>query len=298
MEKNINSFINYLRYERNYSNHTIINYQNDITAFISFLKERKLSFKKLTYPEIRTYLMYLYEQEYSRTTVARKLSALRSFYLFLTREKIITSNPFLLVSTPKKKTKLPHFLYYDDLELMFNVPNLQQPLGQRNRLILELLYGTGIRVQELVNIKLSDFDYEQQTLKIEGKGGKTRIVVYGEYCAHILQGYLKDGYPRLLKGGSHNYLILNNKGEQITTRGIRYIINKIIEKTSIDSKISPHVLRHTFATHLLENGADLLTVQELLGHASLATTGIYTHVTNEHLRAVYLKTHPRARDLD
>ncbi|MDD2490452.1 MAG: tyrosine recombinase XerC [Bacilli bacterium] len=296
MNHYVNLFIDYLTYQKDYSIHTIDNYKKDIIEFNLFLKDYNLKFNNLSYHDIREYLMHLYNQKYARTTVARKLSSLRSYYRFLTSKGIIDNNIFNLVSAPKKETKLPSFLYYDDLEVLLNIPNLNKPLGQRNRLILELLYATGIRVQELVNIKINDIDFNKKTIKIYGKGKKERIVVYGEYCVNILNQYLNDGYPRLLKEKNHQYLIINSKGAQITTRGVSYIINEIIEKTSLKTKISPHVLRHTFATHMLENGADLLTVQELLGHANLSTTGIYTHVTNERLRTVYLKSHPRAHD--
>ncbi|MDD4644186.1 MAG: tyrosine recombinase XerC [Bacilli bacterium] len=296
MQKHILNFLKYLKYERGYSKNTIINYENDINEFLSFLDENNLNFKTLTYQNIRPYLMKLHDLKYERSTISRKISSLRSFYKYLSKENIIKDNPFLLVSLPKKDKKLPSFLYYNELEDLFDIPDMNTPLGQRNRLIIELLYATGIRVGELVNIKLDDIDLYNRIIRITGKGNKMRDIIFSDYCKKIMNIYLNDGYLKLLKNKKSDYLILNNHGDQITTRAIRYILNNIIKNTSLKKHVSPHTLRHTFATHMLEAGADLLTVQELLGHESLSTTQIYTHITNEHLRTIYLKTHPRARE--
>jgi len=289
-------FLKHLKINRGYSSNTIINYEVDIKEFFDYLIKNEFKFNEITYQQIKPYLMHLHDLEYKRATISRKLSSLRSFYKYLSKEEIITDNPFLLVSLPKKEKKLPSFLYYNELEDLFDVPDMDDPIGQRNRFILELLYATGIRVSELVNIKLSDIDKFNKAITITGKGNKMREVLYGDYCKDIMEIYLNDGRKRLLKNKKCDYLILNNQGNRITTRGIRYIINGIIDSTALKKHISPHTLRHTFATHLIDSGADLLTVQELLGHESLSTTQIYTHVTNERLRNVYLKAHPRARD--
>ncbi len=296
MQRHLKQFLKYLLYQKNYSHHTIENYKKDITDFSDFLTQKQMDFKELTYQDIREYLMKLYDHKYSRSSVARKLSSLRSFYSYLAREEVVNDNVFLLVSSPKKEKKLPKFLYHSDLDNLFVIPDINNKLGQRDKLILELLYGTGIRVEELVNIKKTDIDYSNRIINILGKGNKERTVIYGGCCEEILKLYLSSGYPELLKDKKTEYLILNNNGMKITTRGIRFIINNLIDNSSITTNVSPHTLRHTFATHMLENGADLLTVQELLGHASLSTTGIYTHVTNERLREVYLHSHPRARE--
>lgn len=296
MQKHILNFLKYLKYERGYSKNTIINYEKDINEFILFLDENNLNFKTLTYQNIRPYLMKLHDLKYERSTISRKISSLRSFYKYLSKENIVKDNPFLLVSLPKKDKKLPSFLYYNELEDLFDIPDMNTPLGQRNRLIIELLYATGIRVGELVNIKLDDIDLYNRIIRITGKGNKMRDIIFSDYCKKIMNIYLNDGYLKLLKNKKSDYLILNNHGDQITTRAIRYILNNIIKNTSLKKHVSPHTLRHTFATHMLEAGADLLTVQELLGHESLSTTQIYTHITNEHLRTIYLKTHPRARE--
>ena len=200
-----------------------------------------------------------------------------------------------LSSNPKLDKKLPKFLYYEELEQILNIPDKKTPLGQRDALVLELLYSTGIRVSELVNIKIKDINRSNRTIKILGKGNKERYVLYGKYFDDILDLYLKDGRLNLLNN-NNEYLILNHLGNKITDRGIREIINRIIKKGQLEFNISPHVFRHTFATHMLENGAELRCVQELLGHENLSTTEIYTHVTNERLRNVYLNTHPRAKE--
>jgi len=296
MEKYLSDFKKYIDCQRGYSINTIINYENDIKEFLEFLnKENIENIKNVNYSLVRFYLMDLYDKKFSRNSVSRKLSSLRSFFKYLHKENIVEANPFSLVSSPKKEKKLPKFLYNDDIEKVFDVPNLNLPLGQRDMLILEILYDTGIRVSELVNIKLKDIDFDNKSIRILGKGNKERIVLYGSYAEDVLEEYIKNGRKQILKEKNSEYLILNGKGYNITSRGVRLILDNIIKKACLKVHISPHTLRHTFATHLLENGADLLTVKELLGHSSLSSTSIYTHVTNERLRNVYLHTHPRAR---
>ena len=296
MNKYLDMFLKHIKINRGYSSYTLDNYEADINEFNLYLEKSNLDFKKIDYHQIKPYLMHLHDLKYKRTTISRKLSSLRSFYKYLSKEGIVADNPFILVSLPKKEKKLPSFLYYNELDDLFEVPNMDEPLGQRNRLILELLYATGIRVSELVNIKLSDIDSFNKVITITGKGNKMREVLYGEYCKEYMDIYLNDGRISLLKNKKSDHLIINNRGDAITTRSIRYILNNIIKETALKKHITPHTLRHTFATHLIDSGADLLTVQELLGHESLSTTQIYTHITNERLRNVYLKSHPRARD--
>lgn len=294
MENHFIDFLKYLKIQKNYSNLTILNYGKDLKLFNIFISDSNIKdIKKVDYKIIREYLSYLYEKDYSKKTIARHISALRSFYRYLIKEKIITNNPMNLVSNPKQDKKLPKFLYYDQVEELLSIPDITTPLGLRDKTILEILYSTGIRVSELVNIKLKDIDFNERTIKILGKGNKERYVLYGSVLEKLLEEYLKESRPILNKKNT-DYLILNNQGNKITSRGIEIIINKINKESSLDFSISPHTLRHTFATHLLDNGADLKSVQELLGHESLSSTQVYTHISNEQLRNVYLHTHPRA----
>ena len=238
--------------------------------------------------------MYLKDEKCeNNSSIDRKLSALRGFYKFLANEGVIQNNVFSLMSGLKKEKKLPRYFEYNELEELFNVSDLKTPLGQRDRLILEMLYGTGVRVGELVAIKVSDIDLGSRTILILGKGNKERRVTYGEYCDEILKLYLNDGYQKLNIKNTL-YLFLNSRGEVITERGVRYVLDQIIKNTSLNKSISPHVLRHSFATHLLNEGCDLLTVQKLLGHESISATQIYTHVTTDRLKEVYYNSFPRA----
>lgn len=296
MVENINEFLKYLYGIKNYSDYTITSYKDDLNIFMTFCKTKNINdISKIKYKILREYLSYLYQKNYSKKTISRNLSTLRSFFKYLIGENIIMDNPMLLISNPKLDKKLPKFLYYEELEQILNIPNKEEPLGQRDSVIMELLYSTGVRVSELVNIKMKDINFSDKKIKILGKGNKERYVLYGSYLEQILKLYINDGRKKLLKANNY-YLILNNRGNNLTTRGIREIINRIIKQGSLEFNISPHVFRHTFATHMLENGAELRYVQELLGHENLSTTQIYTHVTNERLRSVYLNTHPRAKE--
>ena len=287
----LKDYLKYLEFQKNYSKHTIESYEQDINEYLDYLEEKKIKFLKISYEEIREYLKFLSEKKDVNSTISRKISALRGFYKFLQNNNKLDNNPFSLINLPKKEKKLPRFFFYNELEELFNTPKLNTPLGQRDRLILEMLYATGVRVSELVNIKITDIS--GRTIKVLGKGNKERIVRFGEYCEEILNMYLNDGHYKL--NGSSQYLFLNSSGEQLTDRGVRYLLDKIISKTTLEKKISPHMLRHSFATHLLNEGCDILTVQELLGHESLTATSIYTHITNDRLKDVYFKTHPRAK---
>ena len=291
----LDSFIDYLKYQKNYSDYTIENYSNDISEYLNYLSREALDFKDVEYSDIRFYLMYLKdEKKDNNTSINRKLSSLRSFYKYLANEKIVKSNIFSLVNGPKRSKKLPRYFEYNELEELFNVPDKRTDLGQRDLLILEMLYATGVRVGELVNIKVSDIDLGRKNILILGKGNKERFVTYGEYCEDILKLYLSDGRVSLNSSDS-DYLFLNNRGGVLTERGVRYILDQLIQKTSINKKISPHMIRHSFATHLLNAGCDLLTVQKLLGHESIKATQIYTHVTTDRLKEVYYNSFPRAK---
>ncbi len=293
MNNYIEKFLNYLRYEKNYSENTLIGYNNHLNLFKSFLNDRKIAnIKSIDYTLIRSYINYLYDKKYNSKSICNHISSLRSFFKYLKNEDIILTNPMILIENPKLEKKLPKYLYYEDIEKILSIPDLNTDVGIRDSLILEMLYVTGIRVSELVNIKIADIDFSSKRIKITGKGNKQRIVMYGKKCSDLLSKYLNIRC-NFLKDSS-DYLFLGVKGKKINDRVIRKFINDISIKAGINLKISPHTFRHTFATHMLNEGADLRSVQELLGHENLATTTIYTHVTNERLRSVYLHTHPRA----
>ena len=296
--KELNDYLDYLKYQKNYSDYTINNYKHDIIEYLEYLNSESLEFKSIEYSDIRFFLMYLKDtKKDDNTSINRKLSSLRGFYKYLANEKVVKSNVFSLVNGPKRSKKLPRYFEYNELEELFNVPDTRTPLGQRDSLILEMLYATGVRVGELVNIKVSDIDLGRRNIIILGKGNKERFVTYGEYCEDILKTYLNTGRVSLNIKQS-DYLFLNNNGGRLTDRGVRFILDKLIQKTSLNKNISPHMIRHSFATHLLNEGCDLLTVQKLLGHESIKATQIYTHVTTDRLKEVYFNSFPRAKKDD
>lgn len=289
----LNDFLKYIEVERNDSEYTKDNYELDIKEFFEYCSNNKLDFTKVTYKQARNYINYLYDNKKDKSTsISRKISALRSFYKYL-ESKNIENYSFFLLKLPKKGKRLPKFLEYNELEEIFDIPDINTPLGERDRLILELLYASGVRVGELVNIKIDDIN-SNNTIKILGKGNKERLAYFNKVSEKYLKMYLKDGREKL-RVDDTKYLFLNYKGGKLTTRGVEKMIDKVIEKSALTKHVTPHMLRHSFATHLLNEGCDLLSVQELLGHASLSATNIYTHITNDRLKDVYLKTHPRAR---
>lgn len=291
---NIEGFLDYLEYERNYSINTIIAYRNNIQKFIDYCKVKNINnLNNVDYKFIRNYISYLYSQKYQAKSITRMISALRSFFKYLKKEDKVDANPLDLITSPKVEKKLPKYLTINDVEKILNAPDMSNKIGIRDAFILELLYVTGIRVSELTSIKLNDISMSDKKIKIMGKGSKERVVYYGSRCQDLLKNYLnvRDEFLKL----PNDFLILSNTGKQMSTREIRNIINRLKVKAGIDINISPHTFRHTFATHMLNEGADLRSVQELLGHENLSTTTIYTHLTNEKLRKTYLSTHPRAR---
>ena len=296
INKDLEDYLEYLKYQKNYSDYTIKGYCEDIIEFLDYTKREALNFKDIEYSDIRFFLMYLKDERCdNNSSICRKLSSLRGFYKYMANEGIVKTNVFSLVNGPKKSKKLPRYFEYNELEEMFLVPDKSTPLGQRDSLLLEMLYATGVRVGELVSIKVSDIDFGSRNILILGKGNKERYVTYGEYCEDALNLYLGDGYHKLNVNNS-DYLFLNNNGGKLTERGVRYILDSIIKKTGINKNISPHMIRHSFATHLLNEGCDLLTVQKLLGHESIKATQIYTHVTTDRLKEVYYNSFPRAKE--
>lgn len=285
----INDFISYIC-KKNYSINTYTSYINDLYYFTVFIKK---DLTKVTFEDVKDYLEHLNLKKEKPSSVRRKISSLKSFYKFLYKNGYIDKKdyPLTKVAYPKMEKKLPKFIYYNDLLEIINESTKDKD-GVRDRLIIEMLYATGVRVSELVNIKISDIDFNNRRIIVLGKGNKERIVYYGEYAEEVLKEYLKTHERK-----NHNYLFVNSKGGKLTDRGVRYIIDNIMSKLSVKVHVTPHVLRHTFATDMLNNGCDIKVVQELLGHSSLKATEIYTHVTNEHLKKVYYECFPR-RDRD
>ncbi len=287
-------FIEYLKYERHYSNNTIMAYDDNISKFLEYLDSIKINdIKDIEYQTIRKYINELYNKKYSAKSICRHISSLRSFFKYLLNNNYIKNNPMSLITNPKIEKKLPKYINYEDIEKILNYPDIKTDIGIRDSLILELLYVTGIRVSELANINLKDINNYDKTINILGKGSKERVVMYGTRCQELLDKYIKIRSNFIKE--PIDYLILSKRGKQINTREIRKIINDISKSCHIDMNISPHTFRHTFATHMLNEGADLRSVQKLLGHENLSTTTIYTHLSNEKLRREYLKAHPRAQ---
>ena len=293
--KYLEEYLKELSVNKNYSENTIEAYKRDLNEYFLYLKENNKDYLNMDYDSIRKYLSYLTDKKDTNSTISRKISSLRGFYSYLRLNEFIKNNPFKLINLPKKKQKLPRFFYYNELEELFNACDTSTSLGQRNLAILEVLYATGTRVSELINIKLEDINFKEKQIKVLGKGNKERIVFLGEYAVDALQDYLNDGYL-FLNRYNLDYVFLNHLGNKITRRGIEDILTKLIKKTSIDKKISPHMIRHSFATHLLNEGCDLESVQEMLGHESISATAIYTHVTDDRIKEIYFKAHPRARE--
>lgn len=287
---NYKEFLKYLLEIKNYSKLTIKSYKTDLEEFLYITKLNDVYLAKEE--DIKKYYKYLYDTNKSNNTVCRKISVLKSYFKYYSRnysKKDIMINFHL----PKKGKRLPKYISYNELEEMIESSS-NGKYGIRNRLIIELLYATGIRVSELVNIKLNDINYENNTILILGKGNKERIVYFGEYALEVMKEYINTLRKELLNNKINEYLLLNKFGNKISDRFIRNIIDDIIKRTSVKMKVSPHTLRHTFATHMLNEGCDLKSVQYLLGHKNLSTTEIYTHVSDERIRNVYLHSHPRS----
>lgn len=289
--KEILTYLKYLQVVKKYSDHTILGYKEDLMELYDF-KVDVLNYQER---DVREYLEYLYARGISRNTISRKLSSIRSFYRYMVDEGKISNNYFAEVSNPKRGSLLPKYARDSDLEKMFHIYPMDDAYGQRNTLLLEMLYATGVRVSELVGIRVADINFYDRRIHILGKGRKERVVFFGRYCEEVLKTYLADGYKILNQNGSE-YLFLNKFGDVLSTRYVRKVIDEAVLKCGIDYHISPHTLRHTFATDMLNQGADLMTVKELLGHSSINTTGIYTHVSNEQLRKVYEFAHPRGKE--
>ena len=294
MDPAFKQFLNYLEGGRGASPHTIRNYGGDLREFFQFIQEKPLD--QVDPLLIRSFLSHLKSRGHSKSTLSRKLAALRSFFKYLSRENQLRSNPVLGISSPKREKKLPLFLDLNEVTHLLEAPSANHWEGKRDRSIMETLYSSGVRVSELVGLNQSDVDLLSGLVKIRGKGKKERIVPIGNKALQAIRGYL-DSIPNAIhkkNGGRESSLFLNRSGTRLTDRSVRRMIVKYARQLSLKSGISPHTLRHTFATHLLDRGADLRSVQELLGHANLSTTQIYTHVTTRRLQEVYVQAHPRA----
>jgi integrase/recombinase XerC len=296
--QHVEGFLDYLRIEKSASTLTLVSYRTDLGQFLSFLarqysvSRQDISAELLNHKSVREYLAQLQEKGMSRSTMARKLAALRSFVRYLCRENVLRNNPIAAVSTPKQDKRLPKFLYPLEIQILMDAPDTSKPLGLRDKAILETLYAAGLRVSELVGLKVNDVYFDEELIKVFGKGSKERIVPLGSQALLSLNNYLQKGRPFLEKG-KQEALFLNRLGTQLSDRSVRNIINKYVEEAALQQKVSPHTLRNSFATHLLNGGADLRSVQELLGHVKLSTTQIYTHLTTENIQQVYHETHPR-----
>jgi len=283
-------FIDYLLLEKGFSLNTLLSYRRDLEKFVSFLEKRNISIIDATSKDIKLYLQDL-ARELKPASVARNLAAIRSFYKYLLREKMVGENPALDVDGPKLGLKLPEILSYEEIDLLLKAPDLSTWEGVRDRAMLELLYATGLRVSELINLELPNLYLDERYVKILGKGAKMRIVPFGEVAAHYLNQYLA---LRAKRKSNSLKLFITRKGSGFTRQGFWKMLKRYGQKAGIAKNLTPHLIRHSFATHLLENGADLRIVQELLGHSFIETTQIYTHLTTRKLREVFRKAHPRA----
>jgi len=310
MSSYLDQFMDYLRVEKGVSSHTLSAYFRDITQFITYLRQEKglmpvggrsytgwqdKFLSKITHLHLRAYLAYLKEREYTPASINRKLASLRSFFRYLCRKKGLKVNPVLALSSPKLGKSLPVFLDKIEVNELLSLPDIKKPAGLRDWAILELFYASGMRVSELVGLNLLDIDLGSDEIRVFGKGKKERIVLTGSKAKQAMKRYLQEGRPQFIgQIVDEKALFVNRFGGRLTVRSVQRMVKKYIRIMGERRKVSPHTLRHTFATHLLEGGADLRSVQELLGHASLSTTQIYTHVTEERLKLVYDQAHPRA----
>lgn len=306
MEQLLTQFLEHLRYERNLSEHTLRNYASDLQQFLDYLapanpktgKRNEPALAQIDHLTIREWLATLHTEQKKKSSIARKLAALRTFFQFLVREGLAETNPAKLVSTPRQEKKLPVHLSVEEAIKFVETPDLQTDLGKRDRAMLELMYATGVRVAELTKLNLGHIDFRNRLIRVTGKRRKERIVPFGEPALDALKSYLEiregflDAAPISVR--EPEALFLNYQGTRITTRSVGRMVEKYIRMCAGRYDISPHALRHSFATHLLDSGADLRDIQELLGHARLSTTQIYTHVSMEKLIAVYDKAHPKA----
>ena len=285
----IEDFLRYLLIDKNYSNNTIESYKEDLIKFRDFFKNKSIN--EIDIDDLKKYVKYLNDLNLNELSISRSISCIKSFYKYLNIEKIIDNNPSDSLYLPKVRKKLPNILSEEEVDKLLNI-NLVDCFSYRNKAMLEVLYATGLRVSELINLKMENIDFESDIIRTFGKGNKERVIPIGEYARYYLNLYLKEHRNQMLKHGNNEYVFLNNHGKNMTRQGFFKIIKAIANEKDINKEISPHVLRHSFASHLLKHGADLRTIQELLGHSNVSTTQIYTHISNEELKEHYKNYHP------
>jgi len=297
-KQDLEDFKSYIIVERNFSQHTAKAYCADILDFLIWMGEQ--SCEEVNFSKVREYLHFIQKFNYKKNTIARKIASIRTFYKFLYRERRIESNPAMNLNSPKRPKSLPKFLSTDEVEAILNNVKIDTPSGYRNRAILELLWATGMRVSELSGLNFGDLNLSNNEIRVFGKGAKERIILVTDRAKTYLERYIETARPLIPKGfpledaTETSPVFINNTGYRLQTKTIRNVINDVVEKIALPKKVTPHMFRHSFATHLIENGADLRVVQELLGHASISNTQIYTHVSTQHLKDVYNEAHPRA----
>lgn len=293
----IEDFIVYLRIDKKYSENTIEAYHHDLMRYYKYVNEvEHKDFSAIKKKEIKNYLNYLNDSGLDQRTVSRNISSIRSFYKFLLIEKYIKTNPSDLLELPKRKKTLPKVLSMEEIDRLLDIP-LTDPYSYRNKAMLELMYATGLRVSELMNLKIHDVDLSMAYVRTVGKGGKERVIPIGDIALEALKTYMEEYRSLLLKGKVTDALFLNNHGVGMTRQGFFKILKKLAKEKNIKTPFSPHTLRHSFATHLLNNGADLRSIQELLGHSDISTTQIYTHISNQRLKENYQNFHPHAKEM-
>lgn len=297
-KQDLEDFKSYIIAEKNFSKHTAKAYCSDILSFLVWMDEQ--SCEDINFSKVREYLHFIQKFNYKKTTIARKIASLRTFYKYLYRERKVDSNPAMNLTNPKRPKSLPKFLTPDEVEQILNNTKIETPAGYRNRTILELLWATGMRISELSGLNFGDLNLEHNEIRVFGKGSKERIILVTDRAKSFLERYIESARDLIPKGfpvpdkSEDSPVFINNTGYRLQTRTVRNVINEVVEKINLSKHVTPHMFRHSFATHLIENGADLRVVQELLGHASISNTQIYTHVSTQHLKDVYNETHPRA----
>jgi len=284
-------FCDYLKIDKNYSDLTVESYRTEIKKYLDFFKDQKISINNIKNNNIKEYLNYIKHQNFSDRSLAHNVSVIRTFYKFLLIEKIVDNNPSEFLELPKIKKSLPNTLSKEEVERLLDI-NLTNNYSYRNKAMLELMYATGLRVSELVNLKINDIDFENCFVRTLGKGSKERIIPINDYSIYYIKQYILEYRPQMMKKHYHDYIFINNHGLPMTRQGFFKIIKALADQKQIKKQISPHTLRHSFATHLLDYGADLRSIQEMLGHSNLSTTQIYTHISSEHLKESYNNSHP------